>query len=46
MFILSTDEEIVGDYKDMMETRLSNTFTLRISEYGSTVIIADDYFGE
>ena len=46
MFILSTDEEIVGEYKDMLSHRLSNTFTLKISSYGSTKIMPDDYFGE
>ncbi len=46
MFILSTDEEIVGDYKDMMTTHISNKFILRISDYGTTQIVNDTYFGE
>ena len=46
MFILSTDEEIVGDYKDMMMTKVCNEFMLQISNYGSTQIIKDVYFGE
>lgn len=46
MFILSTDEEIVGEYKNMMSQRISDTFVLQISNYGRTKIIANDYFGE
>lgn len=46
MFILSTDEEIVGDYKDMMMNKISNEFMLQISDYGSTQIVKDTYFGE
>ena len=46
MFILSTDEEIVGDYKDMMMNKISNEFMLQISDYGSTQIVKDIYFGE
>lgn len=46
MFILSTDEEIVGEYKNMMSQKISDTFVLQISNYGRTKIIASDYFGE
>ena len=46
MFILSTDEEIVGEYKNMMRSKISDTFILQISNYGRTKIIANDYFGE
>lgn len=46
MFILSTDEEIVGEYKNMMSQKISDTFVLQISNYGRTKIIANDYFGE
>jgi hypothetical protein len=42
---LSTDEEIVGEYKAMMEDKISDKYTLSISEYGSTAIIPDVYFG-
>ncbi len=45
LFILSTDEEIVGEYKEKMDDKISNTFTLRISDYGTTEIVAGEYFG-
>lgn len=46
MFILSTDEEIVGEYKQMMDDKISDVFTLKISNYGSTTIEPNMYFGE
>jgi len=46
MFVLSTDEEIVGEYKQMMDDRVSDVFTLKISNYGTTKIIPNTYFGE
>ena len=46
MFILSTDEEIAGEYKNMMEAQISDKFMLRISDYGVTEILKDRYFGE
>lgn len=46
IFILSTDEEIVGEYKNMMAKNISDKFTLQISNYGTTKIIEDEYFGE
>ena len=46
MFILSTDEEMVGSYKKMVENKVSNTYILQISDYGTTKILADKYFGE
>ena len=46
MFVLSTDEEIVGNYKEMIENKVSNTYLLQISDYGTTKILADKYFGE
>ena len=46
MFILSTDEEIIGDYKNMLEDRIADTYLLQISNYGRTKIISDSYFGE
>ena len=46
LFILSTDEEIVGSYKKKMENKISNTFTLAISGYGATTILPNEYFGD
>ena len=46
IFVLSTDEEIVGNYKKMVEDKVSNTYLLQISDYGTTKILADKYFGE
>lgn len=46
MFILSTDEEIVGVYKKQIETDISDKFLLNIDNYGKTTIIKDMYFGE
>lgn len=46
MFILSTDEEIVGEYKQMMDSKISDTYVLQISNYGRTKIIPNSYFGE
>ena len=45
MFVLSTDEEIIGEYKAMMDTKISDTFILQISNYGRTSILPNDYFG-
>lgn len=46
LFILSTDEEIVGAYKEKMDERISDIFTLKISNYGRTKIVPNEYFGE
>lgn len=46
LFVLSTDEEIVGDYKTMIENKISDTYTLAISGYGKTSVVADKYFGD
>lgn len=46
MFILSTDEEIVGEYKNMMKNKISDKFVLQINNYGTTKIINDTYFEE
>lgn len=46
MFILSTDEEIIGEYYDMLSNRISNRFLLQINAYGRTKIVDDKYFGE
>lgn len=45
LFILSTDEEIVGIYKEKMDGKISDIFTLKISDYGSTEVVANEYFG-
>ena len=45
LFVLSTDEEIVGEYKEKMNDRISDVFTLQISDYGTTKIVAGEYFG-
>lgn len=45
VIILSTDEEIVGDYCDVISDTVSNTFVLNHTVYGNTEIIADTYFG-
>lgn len=45
LFILSTDEEIVGEYKDKMNKKISDVFTLNISDYGTTKVSANKYFG-
>lgn len=46
MFVLSTDEEIVGEYKAMMAEHISDLFTLQINNYGTTKIKNDTYFGD
>ena len=40
------EEKVVGTYKKMIETKVSNTYLLQISDYGTTKILADNYFGE
>lgn len=45
ILILSTDEEIVGDYKDMVSDIISDTYVLKHVSDGSTQILADTYFG-
>ena len=46
IFILSTDEEIVGAYKKQMNKEISNEFMLKIDSYGQTSVLKDLYFGE
>lgn len=46
MFVLSTDEEMVGNYKKMVENKVSDTYLLQINDYGTTKILADKYFGD
>lgn len=45
VIILSTDEEIVGNYCDVISDIVSNTFVLNHTIKGNTEIIADTYFG-
>lgn len=44
LFILSTDEEIVGEYEQLIDEQVSNKFELSISDYGKTSIIPEKYF--
>ena len=46
MFILSTDEEIVGEYRQRIDSRVSDKYILEISNYGTTRVVANKYFGE
>lgn len=46
IIILSTDEEIVGEYLDSTEEIISNKFILNHKSDGSTNIIKNKYFGE
>lgn len=45
IIILSTDEEIVGDYQDIISNVISNTFVLNHTSEGNTEIIENIYFG-
>ena len=45
IIILSTDEEIVGEYRDMVDDIVSNTFVLKHTVSGNTEILSDTYFG-
>ena len=45
IIILSTDEEIVGEYRESVSDIVSNTFVLSHTENGSAEILADTYFG-
>lgn len=44
IFLLSTDEEIVGQYEGMIEVKVSNKFLLNIDTYGKTSILPEKYF--
>ena len=46
LFILSTDEQIVGQYKKLISAEISDQFLLNISDYGQTKIVEGAYFGE
>lgn len=45
VIILSTDEEIVGTYCNVISDVVSNTFVLNHTIDGNTEILADTYFG-
>lgn len=45
IIILSTDEEIVGDYQHVISDVVSNTFVLNHTSKGNTEILEDIYFG-
>lgn len=45
IIILSTDEEIVGDYQNVISDVVSNTFILKHTSKGNTEILKDIYFG-
>lgn len=45
VIILSTDEEIVGNYCNVISDIVSDTFVLNHTVNGNTEIIADTYFG-
>lgn len=44
MFILSTDEEIVGEYEKLIDAKVSDKFTLEASTYGKTHVKHGTYF--
>ena len=45
IIILSTDEEIVGEYRESISDIISNTFVLNHIANGNTEILANTYFG-
>ena len=45
IIILSTDEEIVGSYKESIDNAISNYYLLQHTENNGTVIAGDSYFG-
>ena len=45
VIILSTDEEIVGEYCKVITDIISDTFVLNHTVNGNTEILADTYFG-
>lgn len=44
MFILSTDEEIVGYHKKLIDDKISDCFVLAINDYGNTTVVSSKYF--
>jgi len=45
IIILSTDEEIVGEYREIISDVVSDTFVLNHTSDGNTEILAKTYFG-
>lgn len=45
IIILSTDEEIVSNYMNVVSDVISNTFVLSHTNAGNTEILANEYFG-
>ena len=45
IIILSTDEEIVSNYMDVVSEVISNTFVLNHTSNGNTEILPEAYFG-
>lgn len=45
VIILSTDEEIVGQYQDVISDIVADTFVLNHTSEGNTEILANTYFG-
>ena len=45
IIILSTDEEIVSNYMDVVADVISNTFVLNHTALGNTEILSETYFG-
>lgn len=45
IIILSTDEEIVGEYQESVSDIVSNTFVLSHTSRGNTEVLANTYFG-
>lgn len=44
IFLLSTDEEIVGEYESQIDEKVSDRFLLSINNYGNTTVIPLKYF--
>lgn len=45
VIILSTDEEVVGNYRDVIQDVVSDTFILNHTTDGDTEVLAGTYFG-
>lgn len=45
VIVLSTDEEIVGEYQEIIHDAVSDTFVLQHTETGTTKVLANTYFG-
>ena len=46
IFILSTDEEVMGGLLKQIKKNISNTYLLQSASYGSSSIIKNKYFGD